>query len=290
MLKPCFSLFVVFLLLLSSCEKAVIDDVKDEEGRKTEGNLTVTVSQIEQIPFETFTRSELSEACSRLNFAVYDLSGSRVDQVNQKSDDAVFGTATFQLPEGTYQLVALAHSSNGNPTMTNPAKIQFTNAQGFTDTFLYYGQITIGQSSQSLSLNLHRIVSMCRFVVTDEIPEKVSRMRFQYKGGSGAFDATSGLGCVNSTQTVTFDVDNEMRQFDLYTFLHNAEGTIHLQATACDAQDNTILERDFDIPMRQNRITKYSGEFFTDAPSSSNAMTSTVTIDTKWDGEDALTY
>ena len=288
MSKNCSLLFFASLLFFTSCEKAVFEERDDVQ--KTKGNLTVSISHIEQIPFDSFTRSELSEVCERINFVIYDMEGTRVEQVNQKSADDDFGKTTFQLAEGDYQLVALAHSSNGNPTLTNPEKIQFTNAQGFTDTFLCDSLITIGPESLSLSLDLHRIVSLCRFVITDDIPTDVATLRFQYKGGSGAFNASTGLGCVNSIQTVTFDADNLNRQYDLYTFLHETEGTIHLQVTAYDAGENVIHEREFDIPMRKNRITKYSGEFFTDAPPSSNAMTSMVTIDTKWDGEDELNY
>ena len=82
------------------------------------------------------TRAAVTDYCNRLNFAIYEMDGSRVKQVNQTSDKAGFGTASFSLEEGEYQLVVLAHSSNGNPTMTNPQKIQFSNSLGSTPSYI----------------------------------------------------------------------------------------------------------------------------------------------------------
>ena len=282
--------FVCFCLSLLACEKPLLTE---ESGKSSqpEGNLTVSIFQLEHTLFESLTRVAASDVCTRLNFAVYDGEGVRVMQENQKVGDADFGSVSFQLSEGTYQLVAVAHSSSGNPTMTNPAKIQFTNAQGYTDTYLYNGMVTITDQPQSLSLSLNRIVSLCRFVITDAIPAEVSRIRFQYKGGSGAFDAATGFGTVKSTQTLWFDaqVGQQQTQYDLYTFLHAEEGTIHLQATAYDSNETPLYEHEMDIPMRQNEITWISGTFFS---GSSNAapLSSTVSLSTTWNGETHLSY
>jgi hypothetical protein len=169
--------------------------------------------------------------------------------------------------------------------MTNPHKIQFTNAQGFTDTFLYSENITIDDQRKELYVTPKRIVSLCRFVITDDYPTDVAKMRFYYTGGSGAFDATTGLGCVNSRQSLMFDITDGRKQFDLYTFLHATEGTIHLTVTAYDAADNVLYEREFDVPMKQNRITSMTGSYFTGSVSISS-----LTIDTDWDAEYRLTF
>ena len=131
------SIFSSVLLIIHSCEKPVLTDDITNSGETIDGNLTVSVYQLEQTPFSALTRTAASEACTRLNFAIYNEAGARIKQTDQTSDMANFGHASFLLPEGTYQVVVLAHSSNGNPTMTNPAKIPFTNAKGYTDTFLY---------------------------------------------------------------------------------------------------------------------------------------------------------
>ena len=183
------------LLSLSSCEKAITDDDSVVSGSPADknANLTVTVFSIEKTPFGTLTSrayapatraaTPASEACTRLNFAIYDEGGSRVKQVNQTSAEADFGKASFQLAEGTYLLVVVGHSATGNPTMTDPTKVQFTNATGYTDTYLCCGTVTIGEEKVDYQVSLDRITALCRFVLTDtEIPSEVKKMRFYYTG------------------------------------------------------------------------------------------------------------
>lgn len=284
---------------LVSCEKAITAEDSNTSGDKN-GNLRVSVYQIEQTPFASLTRQadnattraaqEASEVCTRLNFAIYDEGGSRLKQINQTSDNTGFGQCAFQLDEGTYQLVVVGHSANGNPTMTNLAKIQFTNATGYTDTFLCYGEVTIGEDPVDYKVSLDRIVALCRFVITDDIPAEVKKMRFYYTGGSGAFNAVTGLGCVNSKQEVKFDVTpTGSKQFDLYSFLHDLSDNIALTVTALDASGNELYSRQFDVPMQQNHITWLSGAFFSGSGSSSTTI-SGVTVNTDWAGETHLTF
>lgn len=278
-------LLLSLLALFISCENPVITDDEVEEQN---GNLRVAVCQLEQTPFSVLSRAvTVKDACSRLNYAVYTLDGARVKQINQQSGDAKFGSTAFQLEEGNYQLVVVAHSSNGNPTMTNPAKIQFTNAQGFTDTFFCREEVTIGEEPVDLNLTLNRNVSLCRFVVTDDYPEGAAKIKFYYTGGSGAFDATTGLGCVNSRQEHTFDLTSGQKQFDLYTFPHSTEGTIHLVVSVFDASGVEISKHTFDVPVQQKHVTVISGDYFTGGSGTTNV---TITINTEWEGESHLSF
>ena len=286
------------LLSLSSCEKAITDDDTAVSGSAADkdANLRVTVFSIEKTPFETFTRAATpaSEACTRLNFAIYDEGGSRVKLVNQTSAEADFGKASFQLEPGTYQLVVVGHSASGNPTMTDPTKVQFTNATGYTDTYLCCATVTIGEDKLDYKVSLDRITALCRFVLTDtEIPAEVKKMHFYYTGGSGAFNAQTSLGCVNSKQDVKFDVSASQKQFDLYTFPYKStEGTIHLTVSALDASGVEITQRDFDVPMQQNYITWVSGSFFGSSGSdpTGGAGITSVTVNTDWAGETHDTF
>ena len=295
-----FSAFVALMsvltaLLFTSCEKAFFSD--DETTGETDGNLRVRGFQIEKTPFGSLTRAALpaSEVCDRLNFLIYNTDGSRAKMVNQTSSDKNFGTASFQLDEGDYFLVVVGHSANGNPTSTNPQKISFTNAQGYTDTFLSNGDITIGEEPLEADVTLERIVALCRFVITDDIPADVKKMQFYYTGGSGAFNAYTGLGSVNSKQTVTFDVaspsamTDDGRQFDLYTFLHEQSDNVALKVSALDASGNELYGREFDVPMEQNHITWLTGAFFNSSGSSSTSVTG-VTVNTDWAAETHLSF
>ena len=277
---------LVIALTLASCERFDLS----AESTSQKGNLQVRVFQIEQTAFETFTRAAVSDVCTRLNFAIYDEGGSRLKQINQQSSAADFGQCAFQLDEGTYQLVVVGHSANSNPTMTAPTKIQFTNATGYTDTFLCYGEVTIGEDPVDYEVSLDRIVALCRFVITDEIPAEVKKLRFYYTGGSGAFNAVTGLGCVASKQEVKFDVTlTGSKQFDLYTFLHEQSDNIALTVTALDASGNELHTRQFNVPLQQNHITWLSGAFFSGSGSSSTTI-SGVTVNTDWAGETHLTF
>ena len=281
---------MVVMTLMLGCEKVQLPDNDTDEGEGN-GNLRINVSQIEQTPFASLTRATeaASAVCTRLNFAIYDEGGSRLKQINQTSDKENFGQCAFDIEPGDYQLVIVGHSAGGNPTMTNLSKIQFTNATGYTDTFIYYGKVSVGEAPVELEVSLKRIVSLCRFVINDDIPTEVKKLRFYYTGGSGAFNAVTGQGSVNSKQTVTFDVTSGQKQFDLYTFLHGNDDNIALKVTALDASGNEIRVRDFDVPMQQNHITWLSGDFFNGSGSSSTSILR-VTVNTTWAGETHLTF
>ena len=266
MKKIVLSFCALTALVLMGCEKPLISE-GEEESEDTEGNLTVTVWQSGHEPFPTMTRATSLDDYNRLNYAIYTSDGTRVKQVNQTRENTGFGSATFQLEPATYQLVVVAHNCNKNPTMTNLNKIQFTNAMGYTDTSLYYGEVEVTEEHKDVQVDLERIVSLCRVIITDEYPEDVTQMRFQYKGGSGAFDAKTGYGCVNSTQTLFFDVTNGQKQFDLYTYLH---------------------EREFEVPMLYNQITRFSGPFFTG--SGNGSLDITIVINTDWSGVQDITF
>ena len=304
---PFLALCVLMMLgMLSSCERIDYPDelgdgkvVKNGAG-DPDGNLKVVVWEMATTPFDTFTEEAnnpstrateaVSSWCTRLNFAIYTLDGTRVKQVNQTSDDPSFGAATFQLEPGNYMVVVVAHSSNGNPTMTDPTCIKFTNSQGFTETRIDCEKVVVTEEKQEILVSPHRIVSRCSFVLTDEtIPSDVKTMRFYYTGGSGAFDATTGLGSVNSKQDVKFNVTADQKQFDLYTFLHDTEGTIHLTVTGLDASGNELYSRSFDVSMEQDHITWLTGAFFVGSGSSSLTIT-TVLVNTDWAGEKHLTF
>ena len=278
------------IFVLCGCEKAI--NLEEIDNAAT-GNVTVNVYKIENEAFGVSSRGVVSDVCTRLNFAMYDAGGVRVKQINQKSGDKGFGAVSFELEEGSYQLVVLAHSSDGNPTMTNLAKIQFTNATKYSDTFLYYANVEVGDEPQTLDITLNRIVSLCRFVVNDPIPEGVAKLQFYYTGGSGAFSAMTGLGVVDSKQTMTFDVvpGTTGSAYDLYTFLHHTDDQIDLVVTALGADGNKMYERSFEVPMEQRKITRMTGNFFTDEASvESHGAQVEISINSEWEGEVNIAY
>ncbi len=278
------SLMLGSLLMVNSCEKMVIseaDDIGDEDA-----NVVVQVMSYELQPFQqTSTRGDGDEVCNRLNFIVYDEAGERVKQEVQQLGNSDFGTARFRLQEGRYFLVALAHSSLGNPTSTDLHRIQFTNKTGYTDTFLYGDTLVVGEEEVDCELQLKRIVSKVRFVFSDPLPASADSIRFYYEGGSGTFDATTGVGVVKSKQQQWFAVNHNENVYEIYTIPRADNDKLKVQVTTYQTQGGQVellAEREIcDIPIRRNCITTCRGSL----SGSTEQPQISISIDTTWDDE-----
>lgn len=271
-MKSIYSVFTAMLLVaaitvLSACEKMDVGN-STAKSENSEANLIINVVVTGN---EAMTRADGSSYWTRLNFVVYQ-NGKKVKAVNQTEGDDSYGQAALTLDEGTYQLLVLAHSSDGNPTMTTAEKVQFTNAIGFTDTFYYYGTITVTSEPQTHNITLNRVTALLRFIINDDMPANVSNLKFYYTGGSGALDATTGFGCVDSKQTVIIVVEpstmTKPYSFDLYTIPHEQTANLNLTVTAYDETQTVIREHTFkNVEVEMNKITEFSGSFFTEEPS-----------------------
>lgn len=299
------------VLLLTSCEKASFDETptpvkpQPEENRDDLITLTFTVTQIESAAFantnEHSRAAAVGEVCSRVNLALYKPDGERVKMINQKSDDANFGQISFTVAAGTYRLVVLAHSCDGNATTTALNKITFPNNK-VTDTF-YYSTEFSATSDLSQQLVLRRITAMVRLVVKDAIPENVKRMKFYYTGGSSTLDGATGLGCVNSKQTEYRDVSAAERNggatFEVYTMPHDVSGQLKLTVSALDAADNVVKELVLDeVPVTVNTISEYTGSLFTSdsggddgkGDGGSEAPGFTLMVEEKWETVNSYSF
>lgn len=281
---------IVFALVCAtffSCQKAVFDN---EEGETAK--LRFNITQFEQIPFDITdaTRStNISNVCTRLNFAVYQ-DGVRKEQIDQLSSDDGFGTFNLSLQPGTYQLVVLAHSSDANPTMTDPCKITFTNKDKVTDTF-WYGDTLVVNNDSTCQIKLKRAVAMVRLQTTDTVTNNVKLVRFYYTGGSSTFDALNGVGCVNSKQAVNFDITSDMvgkkMTFDIYTFPKAENNGLNLKVTTHDKSNNVLVEKTLsNVPVKQNVITLYKGPLFDRSASGKADFNIDLESDDEWDTEE----
>ena len=272
------------LLLATSCEKMIISDAALSDAE--DANVVVQVMSFEQQPFSlSRTRAESEAVCTRLNFIVYDEDGLRIRQETQQWDDSDFGTARFKLQEGRYFLVALAHSATGNPTSTDLHKIRFTNKTGYTDTFLFADTLVVGEEEVDCELQLKRIVSKVKFVFNDPLPERADSIRFYYEGGSGTFDAATGLGVVKSQQQQWFPVKADDESYEIYTIPRADSDKLKVLVTTYQTQGGKVeilTEREVsDIPIRRNTITTCRGSLFN--PTEQHQIS--IAIDTAWDSE-----
>jgi len=272
----------VVLPLMASCEKMSFgDEVSGGEGEQS--NVSLHVGSIGMVPFAARTRAEVGSVSSRLNFALYDGEGKRVKQINQKEGDADYGNPSFFMPEGKYLLVVVAHNSNGNPTMTNPQKINFSNTQGYTDTFLYADSLQVDETGVRKDLSLKRIVAKVRFMVDNPIPAGTKQIQFYYTGGAGTFSALTGYGSVKSKQAVIFDVEGSERQFEIFTIPHAELDTLEVQVSTYDANTTPITQKTISkVPVQRNRITICRGNLFDEQAEGTRAVTFTLAVDDAW--------
>lgn len=284
-------LFVTVLIMgLSSCEKPQLSEDEPEEPAESGVPVKFSVVGFDQIPFEneakgTRADKKLKDVCSSLSFAFFTEGGDLYLSKNQQSSENDFGTLSVSLPEGTYQLVVIAHSTNGNPTFESADKVKFKDNK-VSDTFSAELNFSTTEGPQH-SLTLKRVVSMFRLVTTDIIPSNVKRFKFYYTGGSSSLNGLTGYGCVNSRQTEYRDVTDAMTgkpaTFSVYTFPHVDEDELKMVVTALDASGNTVAEHTFvEVPIKPRYITQYKGKFFDETGGQEGDITFTFVFDDTW--------
>lgn len=288
-------MFLAMLALLAvSCEKAVFDEIEDEGVEQAKGNITFKITCFEQLSFgeestiETRAAVPITELCSRLDMVIFD-GDEKKESITQKESDDDFGDITVTLGEGTYQVVVVGHNGAGKATISSPDKITFTDYK-VTDTFSYYGELTVGTESQTVSIVLNRVVAMFRLKITGEIPEYASYLKFYYTGGSSTLGAKSGCGVVESRQTEYRDIVAGQTIYEVYTIPRDDSNTLNMDISAFDTSDNEIKLTHFgEVPITVNKITQCVGDYF-DGSVVPTDQTFGMTADGDWAGTDSFDF
>ena len=201
-------------ILFAACEKMVLDEEAQRADGSEKANVVIRVTDIETGWGNASSRTltDVSEVCSRVAFVVYQ-SGKKVKHEYQTKDDNGFGSYTVQLDEGTYQLFVLAHSGKKNASISDSGPIAtFTNpvpdGTGYTDTFYYYGDMTVSGKNAQVNVSMQRATAMFRLKTTDAKPENVKKIQFYYEGGSRILDGITGYGSGNAEQSVFVTLDD----------------------------------------------------------------------------------
>ena len=276
-------MLILAVLILCGCEKMVIDnDVcsKGDDG----GNVTLHITSADGA-----TRSSvISDVCGRLNVAVFDAGGQKVKSIAQTVADAGFGSVSLSLTAGSYTVVAIGHNCTGSATITSADKVTFPNNK-VTDTFSYFGRLTVTGDRQDVDIRMNRAVAMIRLHLTDEVSgmDDVAQFKFYYLGGSSTFSPSAGYGCVNSKQT-EYRAFSDDGVYCLYTLPHAANDVLtKMTVTALDASDNALGEIIIeDVPVAVNKITDCTGN----VRGGSGSVTATITVDADWAGVNNYTY
>lgn len=284
--KLCLLFFMLPALFFAGCEKGVSEDVIETEDDNA--NLVLRVKNNKVYPFETRALQDLTTYCSRLNFVVYK-DGEKVASRTQNKGDEGYGEVSFSLTPGTYKLLVLAHSSyGGNPTVTDPEAITFTDKISYSDTFCYYNDIVVTAASNTHDLVLSRASTLLRFIIKDKLPSNLKQLRFTYSGGARVLNAVTGHGVGSDTeQTKLYNVSGYEAPvtLSLYTFLKEDTGTLGLTVDALDTDGNVITTRSFEnIPVVHKKATEMSGNFF------EQSNTFSITGDTEWEVVQSIDY
>jgi hypothetical protein len=204
--------------------------------------------------------------------------------VNQKATDANFGTASFQLDEGHYYLVVVAHSGSKNPSFYVNEKVTISGSE-LGDTFWCCEEIEVGDGLVNLNVELKRIVSMLRFIPTVTPPVGMEQIVFKYKGSKGTFSGLTGYGSTTANQTVSVSVDSDESEYEFYMIPRDEEDMIDISMMAYDGDIRPLGGCSIDeVPVKRNCITICRGNLFDGGTNSASVLIS-VAIDDTW-GED----
>ena len=283
-------------IAMTSCEKPIVEEEAEAAAKElvptADANVVIRVTDFILTPNDdarqTRAVEDITAYSTRFNFVIYK-DGKKLEARSQMKGDDNYGQVAISLEPGTYKLLVLAHSSNGgNPTLSDPENLRFTNSLSYSDTFYYYDNLVVTSEPQIHNVVLKRASARLSFTITDEIPSNVKNFSFYYTGGSGVLNAVTGYAAdVNSQQTMLFGPRTAPTTFDIYTFLKQDEGKIQLSVTALDADGKVVKERQFDdVPMKINMVTQYSGSFFDHA--SENGFT--FTAETGWTVYETVDY
>ncbi len=226
---------------LTSCEKFALDNT-GTSTHDANANVIIRVDKIGDINFTPTTKASdksISDICSRLTFAIFD-GEEKVASDNEVSTDKDFGQAAFNLDEGEYRLVVIAHNGSGNCTVSTPEKVKFYNNK-LTDTFYYCGRLSVSEDGAENNIALKRAVAKINVHINEErLPTDAHTIKFYYTGGSSTLDATTGAGCVNSRQTESFKLDGDVRDYSVYTFPHEDSNTLNMTISILDPDGKTL--------------------------------------------------
>lgn len=211
----------------------------------------------------TKTPTAISELSSRLD--VYIVSENDVMAFHQtKSDDVDFGTVYTILDKTqTYTLYAVAHKGSG-PASLEGDIISFQDNK-ITETF-FCGRTFCPGDLSTVECNMNRIVGQFRFVIQDEFPEDVTKLRFTFHDTGLGFHVngyTTNIGDKVSVINNPSHANDGSTTCKIYCLADSETTTIDVTVEALDADDDVVESRDFaDVPIKAGYVTSFTGTFF----------------------------
>ena len=290
-------LLVSILLLLGSCSK---EDVMNESSQVI--NHEVNISFFEKSIEDLSTVSDYSSArlhstradkatslpaCHRFSelevaLIPFESENDSGYVIRQDSLDENFGKVSFDIPAGSYHMVAIAAKTEmpftDRISIKSISEARFANNK-VTDMVYAYKDIIVSseKSNQSFDASLTRGVSAFVLSSTINTPVNIASETIELTGGCGVvFNPSTGK--CKSEETVVYNVSTNSPKyqfyklfFTVYTLLtdDNVEN-IHAKSQAKDKNGKVIKECNFtDVHLVKGKQTCYEGNFFDNTSSSS---------------------
>lgn len=137
-------------------------------------------------------------------------------------------------------------------------KVKFTSNK-LTDTFYYYGRLSIKSDKVEADVNLQRAVAAFKLHITDEtIPEEVRSIKFYYTGGEQYAGCNHGIWlCKQSADGNLQFHRQQQRLHHLYTFPHEENKAIKMTVSILDDDAHAIKTfTKSGFKMKRNEIIK----------------------------------
>ena len=242
-------------------------------------------------PFEG-TRAELkADGKAMTDLWVLDyMDGSLAQSViHQTSDQEDFGTPTLNLSVGSHHVYFIASRGQDATIDTDAHTIAFARV---SDTFYYDLALDVtATSSGSRNVTLERCVTKFTAVITDAIPEGAATFNITPAQWYYGWDYVAGTPtAATASQTITINIPSSEigatnERLSIFGFSAATEWMANI-AINCKKGDETILGMATitDVPLKQNRITTFSGPLF-----SANGLT-TVSLSSDWLDEHTGTW
>jgi hypothetical protein len=287
-------LYAAIMLLISSCEKPVLDELITTDATTTTSDgskektkrFTFTVKGDFSDNWKPVTRGYLAadgKDMTDLWVLDYDADGNLLQQLHQGDNTAEdFGKSVMNLTYGSHHIYFIA-SRGSEPTLDTDTKtISFAK---ISDTFWKDYQVDVVPTSNgNRAVTLDRIVTKLRLTFTDAIPAGTASINVTPASWYYGFDYTTGLptaAVVNKTFTIAVTdsyIGRTNITANMYGFSSSDEWTTDI-AFDSRSTDNKILGSATitDAPFRRNRVTEYSGPLF------GSDGTMTLSLNDEWE-------
>ena len=295
-----FAALVGLAAIFSSC--SVKEDF--DTCKKSQVQLDVRAFGIEQ---SAFTKAGGGKDPHRIVFKAFEALGAVAYETTQASGQEGFGVLNFELSPGSYTFVAVAHDLPSTTLAADEdgnvaASINSANEAVFpegdvSDCFCDTLNVTIkpGKSFNS-DMTLPRVISKFKLTINDAIPAGTAKIKFivnssaDAASGNPSFDPSTGFALEDRQYVRSFDIANASIglsgvSLSVSLLLTAETQDIDVTAAAYDADGNLIILHELtDVPMKLNRTTVASGNFFTATGGGSFAFS------TEWDTDAEISY